>query len=174
MFTKRTIIGIAVGAAIIGIGAAALATSIGAQSLHVEEVVPVGGSLPYNIKAPAHAAQAMVVEGERFDLELVNDGFLASAALNGRDLAPDPAGAGLSSIPQASYEGSLELEWSHGEDGTTDITIQNTGSTELAVDAALNVSTDPILFAYHFVVITAGVIIIGFSLGFSVRRPKGF
>ena len=56
----------------------------------------------------------------------------------------------------------------------TRIKIQNTGSTELNVLATLNVTSDPILFTYHLIVITSGVVIIGFSMGFTLRKPKGF
>lgn len=155
MFTRRTVIGIVIGAAIIGIGVSALITSIGPKTLEIQETIPIGESLPYNINAPDGSAQTMNIVGEKFDLELSSPG-------------------NATQIPLSSYKGELTLEWIHAEDGTTNIKVQNTGSTELTVNAVLNVSTDPILFAYHFVVITAGLIIIGFSLGFSVRRPKGF
>ncbi len=155
MFTRRTIIGIIAGAIIIGIGVAALVTSIGVQTLNIEETIEVGKSLPYNINGPEGSSQHMYITGEKFDLELAS-----------------PAD-GLQ-IPLTSYKNELTLDWVHLAGGVTDIRIQNTGSTELDVRATLNVSTDPILFAYHFVVITAGVIIIGFSLGFSIRKPKGF
>ncbi len=155
MFTRRTIIGIIVGAAIIGIGAAALVASIGTQTLNIEETIEVGESLPYNINGPDGSSQHMYITGEKFDLEL-------SSPADGLQ------------IPLNSYKDELTLDWTHMASGITDIRIQNTGSTVLDVRATLNVATDPILFAYHFVVITAGVIIIGFSLGFSVRKPRGF
>ena len=44
----------------------------------------------------------------------------------------------------------------------------------MTVEATLNVTTDPILFSYHFIVIISGMIIIGFSMGFTIRKPKGF
>jgi len=33
---------------------------------------------------------------------------------------------------------------------------------------------DPIQITYHIMVIIGGVVILGFSAGFSVRKPKGF
>jgi len=48
------------------------------------------------------------------------------------------------------------------------------------VDSDLNifyeyeVLTDPIQITYHIVVIIGGIIILGFSAGFSIRKPKGF
>ena len=155
MFTKRTIIGLVVGSIIIGIGFAALITSFGLQTLDLEETIEIGKSLPYTIKAPESTVQFMNITGDKFDVTL-------SSPVDGLQ------------IPLSSYKDELKLEWTHLEDGVTNIKIQNTGSSELTVNSLLKVSTDPILFAYHFIVITAGVIIIGFSLGFSIRKPKGF
>ncbi len=155
MFTTRTIIGIVVGAVIIGIGTAALITSFGLQTLNLEETIEIGKSLPYTINAPVGTQQLMNITGEKFDLTLTS-----------------PAD-GLQ-IPLTTFKDGKNLDWTHNADGTTDITIQNTGRDQITVTSALQVSTNPILFAYHFIVITAGVIIIGFSLGFSIRKPKGF
>ena len=52
--------------------------------------------------------------------------------------------------------------------------IQNTGDSELRINGTLQFLSDPILITYHIVVITAGIIIIGFSAGFSIRKPRGF
>src|SRR3972149_885428 len=49
-----------------------------------------------------------------------------------------------------------------------------TGDSELRINGTLQFLSDPILITYHIVVITAGVIIIGFSAGFSIRKPRGF
>lgn len=155
MFTKRTIIGIITGAVIIGIGVAALVGSIGFQTLNIEETIESGKSLPYSIQASAGADQTMNITGERFVLSLASPG------------------QGIQ-IDETQYEDKLELQWVHEQDGTTEIRIQNTGMDEVVIHAVLEVTTDPILFAYHFIVITAGVVIIGFSMGFSIRKPKGF
>lgn len=155
MLTKRTTIGIITGAIIIGIGVAALVGSIGFQTVIVNETIGVGKSLPYSIQASEGASQVMNVTGERFTLMLSSPG------------------QGLQ-MEESQYEEVLELQWIHEQDGTTEIRIQNTGMDGVVVQAVLEVTTDPILFAYHFIVITAGVVIIGFSMGFSIRKPKGF
>ena len=155
MFTKRTIIGIIVGAIIIGIGIAALVTSFGLQTIDLEETIEIGKSLPYTITAPRHSPQNMTIVGDKFDLTLSSPG------------------EGLQ-IPLTTFKDHLKLSWVHLMDGTTNIKIKNTGNDDLIVSSHLTLVTDPILFAYHFIVITAGVIIIGFSLGFSIRKPKGF
>ena len=155
MLAKRTIIGFVVGSLIIGIGVYSLITGFGFQTVEVNETFGVGESTSYQIKANNGASQKMQITGDSFDLEM------------------NSPGDGLQ-IPNTSYKKELSLEWVHLEDGITFIEIQNTGSTDFQVTATLNVTTDPILFTYHLVVITAGVIIIGFSMGFTLRKPKGF
>ena len=155
MLAKRTIIGFIVGSLIIGIGVYSLITGFGFQTVEVNETFGVGESTSYQIKANNGASQKMQITGDSFDLEM------------------NSPGDGLQ-IPNTSYKKELSLEWVHLEDGITFIEIQNTGSTDFQVTATLNVTTDPILFTYHLVVITAGVIIIGFSMGFTLRKPKGF
>ena len=155
MLAKRTIIGFIVGSLIIGIGVYSLITGFGFQTVEVNETFGVGESTSYQIKANNGASQNMKIIGDSFDLEM------------------NSPGDGLQ-IPNTSYKKELALEWVHLEDGITFIEIQNTGSTDFQVTATLNVTTDPILFTYHLVVITAGVIIIGFSMGFTLRKPKGF
>jgi hypothetical protein len=155
VLAKRTIIGFIVGSLIIGIGVYSLITGFGFQTVEVNETFGVGESTSYQIKANNGASQNMKIIGDSFDLEM------------------NSPGDGLQ-IPNTSYKKELSLEWVHLEDGITFIEIQNTGSTDFQVTATLNVTTDPILFTYHLVVITAGVIIIGFSMGFTLRKPKGF
>ncbi|MEM2785838.1 MAG: hypothetical protein QW652_04150, partial [Candidatus Nitrosotenuis sp.] len=72
------------------------------------------------------------------------------------------------------FKKQISFDWYVLEEGTNRIEIQNTGQSELFVRGAFEKNTDPILFTYHIMVLTAGVVIIGFSAGFSVRKPKGF
>ncbi|EGG41168.1 hypothetical protein Nlim_1975 [Candidatus Nitrosarchaeum limnium SFB1] len=155
MLSKRTIIGLIVGSAIIGIGVYSLVSDIGLHTLEVHETFAVGESTSYQISAPAHAQQIMKITGEKFDIALSSPGD------------------GLQ-IPKTSHTKEVTLDWTHLKEGKTMINLQNTGSSELKVDATLQVITDPILFTYHIVVITSGMVIIGFSMGFTLRKPKGF
>jgi len=155
VLTKRTIIGLVIGSAIIGIGIYSLISDIGFQTVNVDETFGVGESTSYQIRANSGAAQSMTVTGEKFDLKL-------SSPADGLQ------------IPNTSYTNESTLDWVHLEDGVTMITIQNTGSSDLHIIATLSVTVDPILFTYHLVVITSGVVIIGFSMGFTLRKPKGF
>ncbi|EPA05968.1 hypothetical protein [Candidatus Nitrosarchaeum limnium] len=155
MLSKRTLIGIIVGSAIIGIGAYSLVSDTGLHTIKVNETFAVGEATSYQISANEHAHQHMVITGEKFDIKLSSPGD------------------GLQ-IPKTSHAKEVTLDWVHLKDGKTIINLQNTGSSELKVDATLQVTTDPILFTYHIVVITSGMVIIGFSMGFTLRKPKGF
>ncbi len=155
MLEKRTLIGFIVGSAIIGIGAYSLLSSLGFQTVNVDETFDIGESTSYQISANKGAMQHMTITGEKFDLKLSSPGG-------------DPE------IPLTPYTKEASLNWAHLEDGITRIQIQNTGNSELNVKGTLQVTSDPILFTYHFVVIISGIVIIGFSMGFTLRKPKGF
>ncbi len=155
MLAKRTIIGLIVGIAIIGIGGASLTLHIGEITINENYVVEVGGSAFYTIPAPDHTPQSMKIVGDAFDLKLQSPGD------------------GLQ-IPLTSYKKELPLDWTHLEDGESIIQIQNTGNTELSITGVLIRSSDPIWFTYDLMVIISGMVIIGFSMGFTLRKPKGF
>ena len=59
-------------------------------------------------------------------------------------------------------------------EGQTIITIQNTGDSEFTENYKFELARDPLFFTYSILVIVAGVVIIGFSAGFSTKKPKGF
>ncbi len=155
MISKRTIIGLIIGCAIIGIGGASLLTHIGTITVNENYVVEVGDSAFYTIPAPIHTPQSMTITGNAFDLKLES-----------------PAD-GLQ-IPNTSYKEKATLDWVHLEEGESKIQIQNTGNTELSITGVLIRSSDPIWFTYDFMVIISGMVIIGFSMGFTLRKPKGF
>ncbi len=155
MYSKRTIIGTIVGGVITAIGIYSLFTSFGLQTINVDDTFDIGEGTTYTLNAPDHSEQRMNVTGDSFDLSLSS-----------------PEG-GLQ-IPLAPHKNHVSLAWVHLEDGTSVLKIQNTGSSQLEVDGIVHVTTDPIFFTYHVMVIIAGLVIIGFSAGFSVRKPKGF
>lgn len=155
MLSKRTIIGLVVGSIIIAIGAVSLVTHIGTITVNENYVVDVGDSTFYTIPAPAGTSQSMKIVGDSFDLKL------------------ESPGDGLQ-IPVTSYKQELDLNWVHNEEGESKIKIQNTGSSELDITGVLIRSSDPIWFTYDLMVITSGMVIIGFSMGFTLRKPKGF
>ncbi len=155
MLNKRTTIGIGVGSTIVAIGLYSLVSSFGLQTVKVDETFGVGESTSYQFTAPIHSKQFLNVTANSFNLSLAS-----------------PRG-GLQ-IPEQGYKNNLSLEWVHLVDGISHVTIKNTGDSQLGITGTLQVLTDPIQITYHIVVVTAGVIIIGFSAGFSIRKPRGF
>jgi hypothetical protein len=154
VLSKTTGIGIGVGAAIIAIGLYALVTSIGLQTVDVEEKIEVGESTTYQFLAPKSSHQNFKVMGESFHIKL-------ETPANGIQ-------------EDNNFKNEISFDWYVLAEGTNRIVIQNTGQSELTVSGIFEKNTDPILFTYHIMVVTAGVVIIGFSAGFSIRKPKGF
>jgi hypothetical protein len=155
MLSRRTIIGLIIGSVIIGIGGYSLITHIGTITVNEHYFVNMGDSARHEIPAPAQSPESITITGDSFDLKLQSPGD------------------GLQ-IPKTSYKSELTLDWVHAVDGTTIIQIQNTGNSELEISGKFVRSFDPLLFTYDLMVIVSGMVIIGFSMGFSLRKPKGF
>jgi len=155
VLSKRTIIGIVVGSVITAIGVVALFSSFGLQTIKVDDNYEIGEFTAYSFQAPAHAKQYLNITGNSFDVKLTT-----------------PYG-GLQ-IPRDNFNDDLSLEWVHLIDGQSILEIQNTGDSEFRVYGTLEILTDPIMFSYHIIVIVTGLVIIGFSSAFSVRKPRGF
>ena len=155
MLSKKAIIGLIAGIIIITLGGASLILHIGVHTADFQDVIEVGAPVHYTIPAPIHTPQSMTITGDAFDLILES-----------------PAD-GLQ-IPKTSYKNELLLEWTHLEDGETKIQIQNTGKTELEITGVITTSYKPEIITLDFMVLITGVLVIGFSMGFTLRKPKGF
>jgi hypothetical protein len=155
VLSKRTVIGIGVGAAITAIGVYALVTSLGLQTVEVDDTYGIGESTTYRFTAPKSATQFMNITGNSFNVELKSPG------------------GGLQ-IPGADHKDEVTIQWVHLIEGESILKIRNTGDSELRVTGTLEVLVDPIQITYHILVIIAGIVIIGFSSAFSVRKPRGF
>jgi uncharacterized membrane protein (Fun14 family) len=155
MLSKRTIIGLVVGTAIIAIGGYSLLLHIGMITINEDYVVGVGDSMSYTIPAPASTPQHMKIVGDAFDMKFQSPGDELQ-------------------IPITSHKKETTIDWTHLVDGETRIQIQNTGESELEITGILIRSSDPIWFTFDLMVITSGMVIIGFSMGFTLRKPKGF
>jgi len=155
MLNKRTAIGIGVGSVIIAVGLYSLVISFGLQTVNVNDTFGIGESTSYQFTAPNHAKQFLNITANSFNVTLSS-----------------PKG-GLQ-IPEQNYKNDLSLEWVHLEDGQSHVVIKNAGDSELHISGTLQFLTDPIQITYHIIVIISGVIIIGFSAGFSIRKPRGF
>ena len=155
MITKRTAIGIGVGSAIVAIGLASLFLHFGIQTIEVDETFDLGESTTYHVSAPEHTPQKMKITGDSFDVRLES-----------------PAD-GLQ-VPLTPHKNEVTFDWVHLADGESRINIQNTGDSEIHVVATFQTSTDPLFVTYDIMVVISGMVIVGFSLGFSVRKPRGF
>lgn len=155
VWTKITVIGVIIGSVIMGIGAAALVMHLGPITVTEKYTVLQGESVSYLIPAGEGTAQKMDIRGDRFNVTLSSPG------------------GGLQ-IPNAQYRGSADLSWTHAESGDTTIFIKNTGGDDLQIEPLIVRTSDPIWIAFDFMVIISGIIIIGFSLGFAAKRPRGF
>ena len=155
MLTKRTVIGIGVGSVIIALGLASIVIHIGIQTIEVDETFGVAEFTSYRLTAPEHTPQTMKITGDAFDVKLES-----------------PAD-GLQ-VPLTPHKKEVTFDWIHLADGDTRIEIQNTGNSDLHVEATFQVTIDPILITYDIMVAITGVVIIGLSLSFSIRKPRGF
>jgi|TARA_B110001454_G_scaffold166835_1_gene156742 hypothetical protein len=155
MLNKLTIIGIIIGSVILILGASSMITSLNTPNEVQEDSATFGvGDLDkINFNAPENSYQSLTVTGDSFDIKITT---------------PD-----LSNNVDASFKDKASFSWT-STTGQTIITIQNTGDSEFIEEYKFELARDPLFFTYSILVIIAGVVIIGFSAGFSAKKPKGF
>ena len=156
MLSKRPIIGLILGIAIITLGVASLIQHIGLHTDDFQDVIEVGAPAYYTIPAPNHTPQSMKITGDAFFLKL------------------ESPSTGLQIPNMTSYKNELKLDWVHVADGETTIEIKNNGNTELEITGVITTSYKPEIFTLDLMVMITGLVIIGFSMGFTLRKPKGF
>ena len=166
MLSKRTIIGLAIGGIIIGLAGYSLLDKLG-PSITVNEdfIIEPGDSATFRIPGPNNSAQHMEIFGASFDLNLKSPGV-------GLQI-PSSSENTFESFKNRTDE-PLILDWVHLEDGMTEIRVQNTGNSQLEIVSATEQTPNPFGFTIDLMVLTTGVVIIGFSMGFTLRKPKGF
>jgi len=125
MLSKRTIIGLIIGIAIIAIGGYSLILHIGTITINENYVVEVGDSAFYTIPAPNHTPQLMEITGDSFDLKLTSP----STGLQ----IPSDNSTTIESFKDR-IDVPLTLRWVHLADGETKIQIQNTWEYNFYVD----------------------------------------
>lgn len=155
MITGKTLVGMIVGTAIIAIGATSFLLDLGLQEVIIDETFAAGEQTSYRFSAEAGARQHLAVTADLFELEMSSPGAGEQA-------------------PLASYRDRTSLDWTHEESGESIVHVRNTGPSEMRVAGAAQVTTDPIYFTYHVLVMISGVVIMGFSAAFSLRHPRGF
>ena len=155
MLNKLTIIGIIIGSAISLLGVASMGTSFNSPNEIQEDTATFGvGDLDkINFNAPENSSQSLIVTGDSFDVKITT---------------PDS-----NNDVDASFKDKASFSWTSTA-GQTIILIQNTGDSEFTESYKFELARDPLFFTYSILVIIAGIVIIGFSAGFSARKPKGF
>jgi len=156
MLNKFTIIGLIIGSAISLLGVSSMVDSLGNPNEVQEDsqTFGVGEMDKIQFNAPENSSQSIMVTGDSFDIKIST---------------PDSS----NNIDQ-SFKGKANLSWTSVSSGETIIMIQNTGDNEFIENYRFELERDPLFFTYSILVIIAGIVIIGFSAGFSAKKPKGF
>ena len=156
MLNKYTIIGLIAGCIISGLGVISMIDFLAnpIDTMKFDDDFGVGESTTFVFQAPAGFKQYIMITGSSFDVKV--------------------------SIPDNtakfdnSYKNKADLSWTNTISGENIIKIQNTGNSELNAIGTLQKSQDPLFLTYHILVIIAGIVVIGFSAAFTVRKPRGF
>ena len=156
MLNKYTIIGLIAGCIISGLGVISMIDFLAnpIDTMKFDDDFGVGESTTFAFQAPENSLQKMVITGGSFDVKV--------------------------SIPDNvvkfdnSYKNKADISWVNTVSGENIIKIQNTGQSELNAKGTLEKSRDPLFLTYHILVIIAGIVVIGFSAAFTVRKPRGF
>ena len=156
MLNKYTIIGLVAGCIISGIGVISFTDSLltPIEKMEFNDIFQPGEKTTFPFSAPKDSKHYLAIEGDSFIVKVK---------------APDS-----DEIINQNFKNEADLSWISTIEGENIIFIENTGKSELIANGTLEKSRDPLFFTYHILVIIAGIVIIGFSAGFSVRKPKGF
>lgn len=154
MISKKTYVGIGIGIVISAIGIFALIPSLGIQNILVDEKLEVGEFTSYQFNAPKHSHEILNMTGDAFHVKVQTPG-------SGLQVDDD-------------FKKEVSFEWFILEDGQNRIEIQNTGNSKIHIEGTFEGFSDPLLLTFHVLVITTGVVIIGLSVGFGVRKHRGF
>ena len=156
MLNKFTIIGLIIGSVISLIGISSMIDSLSNPNEVQEDSQKLGvGELDkIQFNAPENSSQSLTVTGDSFDIKITT---------------PDST-----NDVDRSFKDKANLSWTSITSGETIIIIQNTGDSEFIENYRFELERDPLFFTYSILVIIAGIVIIGFSAGFSAKKPKGF
>ena len=156
MLNKYTIVGLIVGCIISGLGTVSMIDSFvnPIEIIQTNDTFGIGDSDKIGFNAPANSFQTLTITGDTFDVKI-----LTSDEKNNID---------------NSYRDKETFSWTNMVYGKNVIQIQNTGKSEFNVSGIFEVSRDPLFLTYHILVIIAGIVVIGFSAAFTVRKPRGF
>lgn len=154
MLTRRTIIGIGIGGLAVSLGTFFLIQSIFYNIHEIDEKVDIGKSDVFQFDALQHYHELLNVTGNSFHVKLTTPS-------NGLQV-------------DDSFQNQISFDWTVLENGKNFINITNTGGSLLHVTGQLKAVVNPIVYTSHIIVITSGILIIGISAAFSIRKPRGF
>ena len=156
MLNKFTIVGLIIGSIISILGASSMIGSLSSPNEIQEDsaIFGVGDMDKIQFNAPENSSQSLTVTGDSFDIKIST---------------PDSA-----NDVDESFKNKASFSWTSGTSGEITIIVQNTGNSEFTEDYKFELERDPLFFTYSILVIIAGIVIIGFSAGFSAKKPKGF
>ena len=149
-------IGLIVGCIISVLGTSSLIDSFvnPIETIQTNDTFGIGDSVKIGFNAPTNSFQTLTIIGDTFDVKI-----LTSDEKNNID---------------NSYRDKETFSWTNMVSGENVIQIQNTGKSEFNISGTFEVSRDPLFLTYHMLVIIAGIVVIGFSAAFTVRKPRGF
>ncbi len=156
MLNKFTIIGLIIGSSISLLGFSSMIDSLSNPNDVQEDsqIFGIGEMDKIQFNAPENSSQKITITGDSFDVKISTPN--------------------LENNVDESFKGKANLSWTSVTSGETIIIIQNTGESEFTEDYRFELERDPLFFTYSILVIIAGIVIIGFSAGFSAKKPKGF
>ena len=156
MLNKYTVVGLIAGGIISGLGVISMIDFLvnPIDVMDFDDEFGVGESTTFVFQAPENSLQKIMITGNSFDVKV--------------------------SIPDNvvkfdnSYKDKADISWVNTISGENILKLQNTGNSELNAKGTLEKSRDPLFLTYHILVIIAGIVVIGFSAAFTVRKPRGF
>ena len=154
MLTKKTAAGIGIGGFVVAIGMYFLLIGIVFHAHQVNEIVGIGKNDVFQFYAEKHFPEILDVTGSSFHVKLVTPA-------DGLQVDHD-------------FKNEINFTWVSLANGQHTINITNTGDSVLHVIGKLNATTNSFELMSHLIVITSGIIIIGISAAFSIKKPRGF
>ena len=154
MLSKKTAIGIGIGSFLIIWGSIFLIASFGKQTQSIYETIGKKENTVYQFDAQENFHEILNVTGSSFHVKIETpaDGLQVDEV----------------------FKKEVKLDWYSLKDGQHRIEVTNTGDSNVRVSGTLEFISNPIEFAKHMLPIISGIIIIGISAVFTVRKPRGF
>lgn len=154
MLSKKTTIGIGIGIFLIIWGSYFLIASFGKQTQSINETIGKEDNTVYQFDAQENFHEILNVTGNSFHVKINTpaDGLQVDQVFNKE----------------------INLDWYSLKDGQHRIEVTNLGDSNVQVFGTLEFITNPIEFAKHMLPIISGIVIIGISAVFTVRKPRGF